>query len=176
MVSSPFLLAPTPAKLSLSNATWWIWIVHVERPAVYRDLHYKTLHWYSTYKKKLYSKLNMVSSYSCGLQQCLYCTFKLQHSQRSWLQIQRSRVRSPPLPDYLRSSGSGTGSTHSLVSTTEELLERKSSRFGLDNREYGHRDPRDTLYPQKLPLTSPTSGRRPVRIVRSRTKATEFVF
>jgi hypothetical protein len=27
----------------------------------------------------------------------------------------------------------------SLVSTTEELLERKSS--GLENREYGHRDP-----------------------------------
>jgi hypothetical protein len=50
----------------------------------------------------------------------------------------------------------------SLVSTTEELLERKSSRFGLKIREYGRRDPshwpRDTLYPQKLALTSPTSG------------------
>jgi hypothetical protein len=31
--------------------------------------------------------------------------------QSSWLQIQRSRVRSPALPDFLRSSGSGTGST-----------------------------------------------------------------
>jgi hypothetical protein len=29
----------------------------------------------------------------------------------SWLQIQRSRVRFPALPDFLRSSGSGTGST-----------------------------------------------------------------
>ena len=28
-----------------------------------------------------------------------------------WLQIQRSRVRSPALPDFLSSSGSGTGST-----------------------------------------------------------------
>jgi hypothetical protein len=30
--------------------------------------------------------------------------------QRSWLQIQRSRVRFPVLPDFL-STGSGTGST-----------------------------------------------------------------
>jgi hypothetical protein len=29
----------------------------------------------------------------------------------------------------------------SLVSTTEELLEIKSSGFGLENREYGRRDP-----------------------------------
>jgi hypothetical protein len=29
----------------------------------------------------------------------------------------------------------------SLVSTIEELLERKSSVFGLENREYGRRDP-----------------------------------
>jgi hypothetical protein len=32
-------------------------------------------------------------------------------SQISWLQIQRSRVRFPALPDFLRSSGSETGST-----------------------------------------------------------------
>jgi hypothetical protein len=42
----------------------------------------------------------------------------------------------------------------SLVSTTEELLERNSSGSGLENREYGRRDPsrrpRDTLYPQKV--------------------------
>jgi hypothetical protein len=31
--------------------------------------------------------------------------------QSSWLQIQRSRVRFPALPDFLRNSGSGTGST-----------------------------------------------------------------
>jgi hypothetical protein len=36
----------------------------------------------------------------------------------------------------------------SLVSTTEELLGRKSSGSGLENREYGRRDP------QKLALTS----------------------
>jgi hypothetical protein len=51
---------------------------------------------------------------------------------------------------------------------------------GLEYREYGRRDPlcwpRNTLYPQKLALTSSTSGGRSVGIVRSRTKATEFEF
>jgi hypothetical protein len=63
----------------------------------------------------------------------------------------------------------------SLVSTTEELLGRKSSGFGLENREYGRRDtsrrPRDTLYPQKLALTSLTSAGRSICMVSSRTKA-----
>jgi drug/metabolite transporter (DMT)-like permease len=35
-------------------------------------------------------------------------------SQNSWLQFQRSRVRFPTLRDFLRSSGSGTGSTQPL--------------------------------------------------------------
>jgi hypothetical protein len=68
----------------------------------------------------------------------------------------------------------------SPVSTTEELLERKSNGSGLENREYARKDPsrwpRVTHYPQKSPLTSPTSGGRSVGIVRSRTQATEFVF
>jgi hypothetical protein len=67
----------------------------------------------------------------------------------------------------------------SLLSTIEELLERKSSGSGLENLEYGRRDlsrwPRDNLYPQKLALTSPTSGGRSVDIVCSRTHATEFL-
>jgi hypothetical protein len=66
------------------------------------------------------------------------------------------------------------------MSTTEELLERKSSGSGLETREYGRRDPsrwpRGTLYPQTLALTSPTGGGRSVGIVRSRTQATEFSF
>jgi hypothetical protein len=48
-------------------------------------------------------------------------------------------VRFPALLVTLRSSGSGTGSTQ-LVSTTEQLLERKNSSSGLENREYGPRD------------------------------------
>jgi hypothetical protein len=89
------------------------------------------------------------------------------------------RIRFPALPDFLRSSGSGRGPLN-LVSTTEELLERKSSGSGLENREYDRRNPsrcpRGTLYPQKLALTSPTSGGRSVGIVRSRTQTTEFRF
>jgi hypothetical protein len=63
----------------------------------------------------------------------------------------------------------------SLVRITEELLERKSSGSGLENRNNGRRHPlywpRDTLYPQKLSLTSPTSGGRSVGIVHLRTKS-----
>jgi hypothetical protein len=51
----------------------------------------------------------------------------------------------------------------SLMSTSEELLGRNGSGCGLENREYGRREPsrspRGTLSPQKLALTSPTSGR-----------------
>jgi hypothetical protein len=68
----------------------------------------------------------------------------------------------------------------SLVSTTEVLLERKSSGSSLENRDYDHRYPlrwsRDTtLSAKKLALTSPTSGGRLVSIVRARTKATELL-
>jgi hypothetical protein len=60
------------------------------------------------------------------------------------------------------------------VSTTEELLERKSSGSGLESREYGSRVPsrwpRGTLYLQNLALISPTCGGR------SRTQTTKFVF
>jgi hypothetical protein len=66
----------------------------------------------------------------------------------------------------------------SLVSTTEELLERNSSGSGPENREQGRSDPspwpRGTVYRQKLALASPTSGGRSIDIVRSRIEATEF--
>jgi hypothetical protein len=66
----------------------------------------------------------------------------------------------------------------SLVSTIEELLGRNSSGCGLETREYGRGDPlrwlRDTLYPQKLALTSQTSDGRSADLVRLRAKATEF--
>jgi hypothetical protein len=62
----------------------------------------------------------------------------------------------------------------SLVSTIEELLGRKSSGSGLENREYGCTypscRPRGALYPQTLALTSPTSCGRSIDIVRSRTQ------
>jgi hypothetical protein len=67
----------------------------------------------------------------------------------------------------------------SLVSTTEELLGRKNSGSGLETEITAvgirHADHATPLYPQKMALTSPTSGGRSVSIVRSRTKATEFI-
>jgi hypothetical protein len=68
----------------------------------------------------------------------------------------------------------------SLVSTTEELLERKSSGSCLENREYGigirHADHVAISIRKKLAITSPTSGGRSVGIVRSRTQTIEFCF
>jgi hypothetical protein len=50
----------------------------------------------------------------------------LSSGQSFWLQIQRSWVRFPELPDFL--------SPLSLVRTTEELLGRNSSVSGQENR------------------------------------------
>jgi hypothetical protein len=67
------------------------------------------------------------------------------------------RDRFPALLNFLRSSGSG-----------------------LENWEYCRRDPlrwlRDTLYPQKVALTSSISGGLSVDVVCSRAQATEFSF
>jgi hypothetical protein len=66
----------------------------------------------------------------------------------------------------------------SLVSTIEELLERKSSDSGLESQEHGRGDPscwpHGTLYPRKFALTSLTRGGLSVGIVRSQTQTTEF--
>jgi hypothetical protein len=56
----------------------------------------------------------------------------------SWLQIQRSGFDSRRYQIFREVVGMEQGSL-TLVSTTEELLERKSSSFGLENRDYGHR-------------------------------------
>jgi hypothetical protein len=66
----------------------------------------------------------------------------------------------------------------SLVSTTEELLDRKVAApvykteiTALGIRRADHATP---FYRQKLAITSPTSGGRLVGIVRSLTQAMEF--
>jgi hypothetical protein len=92
--------------------------------------------------------------------------------QSSWLQIQRSGIYSRRYQIFWEVVGLERGPL-SLVSTIEELLERKISGSGLEIREYCRRDP--SRWPPKLALTSPTSGGRLVDIVRSQTQATEFV-
>jgi hypothetical protein len=66
------------------------------------------------------------------------------------------------------------------LSPSEELEQAYEIASGLGIREYCREDPlcwpRNTLYPQMLALTSPTSGERSVGIVRLRTQATEFVW
>jgi hypothetical protein len=97
--------------------------------------------------------------------------------QSSWLQIQSSGFNSRHYQIFWEVVGLERG-PHILVNTIEELLGRKSSGSCLEHREYGRGDPsrwpRGTLYPQKLALTSPTSGGRSVGIVHSRTQAREF--
>jgi hypothetical protein len=99
--------------------------------------------------------------------------------QSSWLQIQRSGFDYRHYQIFWKVVGLERGPL-SFVSTTEELLGRKSSGSGLENRDYGRKDPscwpRGILYLQKLALTSPKSDGRSVGIVRSRTEATEVLW
>jgi hypothetical protein len=111
---------------------------------------------------------------------CLYCFFYCNSPFREHpcglvvrvLTDSEVRVRFPALPDSMSSRRSGTGSTQPREYNWW-LLERESSVFGLENRDYGRRNPlrwpRDTSYPQKLAQTSPTRGSR------SRTKTAELL-
>jgi hypothetical protein len=99
--------------------------------------------------------------------------------QSSWLQIQRFGFNFRRCQIFREVVVLERGPL-SLVSTTEELLGRNNSFSGLEIREYGRGDPfhwsLDTLYPQKLTLTSPTSCGRSIGILRSWTNATEFFY
>jgi len=55
--------------------------------------------------------------------------------QSFWLQIQRSRVRSPGLPDFPSSSGSGTGSTQPREVKLRSYLNKKVAAPGSENRD-----------------------------------------
>ena len=55
--------------------------------------------------------------------------------QSFWLQIQRFRVRSPALPDFLSSSGSGTGSTQPREVKLRSYLNKKVAAPGSENRD-----------------------------------------
>jgi hypothetical protein len=65
---------------------------------------------------------------------------KITSSGSSWLQIQRPGFDSRRCQIFWEVVGLERGPL-SLVSTIEELLERKSSGSGLEIRKYGRRDP-----------------------------------
>jgi hypothetical protein len=75
------------------------------------------------------------------------------NGQSSWLQIQWSGFNSRRYHIFWEVVGLERGPL-SIVSTTEELLGRKSSGSGVETQEYGCRNPscwpRGTLYPQKV--------------------------
>jgi hypothetical protein len=75
------------------------------------------------------------------------------NAQSSWLHIQRFGFDSRRYQIFWEVVGLERG-TLSLVSTIEELIERKSRGSGLESREYGRRDlprwPRDTLLSEKV--------------------------
>jgi hypothetical protein len=81
--------------------------------------------------------------------------------QNSWLQIQRPGFDPQLYQIFWEVIGLERG-TLSLVSTIEEILERKSSGSGLETRDYCRSDPscwpRDILYLQTLALSSPIIG------------------
>jgi hypothetical protein len=114
----------------------------------------------------------MSNVYSQNLHGDRFCGLVI---KSSWLKIQRSGFDSQRYHIFWVVVGLKRCPL-SLVSTNEALLGRKSSGSGL--REYGRRDPshwpRDTLYPQRLTLASPTGGGRSVGTVRSWTQATKF--
>jgi hypothetical protein len=70
--------------------------------------------------------------------------------QSSWLQISGA-------PDFQKVAGLERGPLN-LVSTSEEILGRKSSGSGIGNSKYGRMESvlitRHLIYPQKLTLTS----------------------
>jgi hypothetical protein len=95
----------------------------------------------------------------------------------SWLRIQRSGFDSRRYQIFCEVVDLERGPL-SLINTTEELIWRNSSGSCLESWKYTRGDPlrwpRDTLYPQTMALTSPTSDGRSVGIVRLQIRATEF--
>jgi hypothetical protein len=92
--------------------------------------------------------------------------------QSSWLQIQRYGFDSQRYQIFSKLMSLERGPL-SLVSATEELLERKSSVSGLENLNYGCGGSVALTMQHPSKLTSPTSGGRSVSIVSSWTQVME---
>jgi hypothetical protein len=134
--------------------------------------------------KKLQCFLFIVCLFVCGsifalvclIPRVVFCVWFL-CGQSSWLQIQRFWVDSLHYQIFWKVMGLEQGPL-SLMGTIKEMLGRKSSCSGLEYREYSigiRYATHNTLCPQNLALTSPTSCSCLVCIVCSRTEAAEFV-
>jgi hypothetical protein len=95
--------------------------------------------------------------------------------QSSWLQIQRSQVLFPALPDYLRSNGSGTRSTQPREYNWVATWKKYSGSSLVNGLEDLLCWPHDTFYLQKVGSNVASSGSWSVSIVHSQTETTEFV-
>jgi hypothetical protein len=91
----------------------------------------------------------------------------------SWLQIHRPGLNSRHYQIFWEVVGLERGPL-SLMSTTEELLGRKRSGSGLENTEYGFRDPLQQPLSTNVGSNFAGKGSHSVSIVHSRSKATEF--
>jgi hypothetical protein len=107
------------------------------------------------------SPLCMVKSFTY---QCFRLGISSPHRQRyftsvEWAPAQRSGFDSRLFQIFWGVVGRERGPL-SLVNTIEKLVERKSSGSGQENRDYVRKDPSVHVAssPQKLTLTSPTSG------------------
>jgi hypothetical protein len=84
------------------------------------------------------SALQIVSNFVCIFTPCMYARPLWSSGQSSWLHIQRSGFDSRRYKIFWEVVGLERGPL-SLVNTTEELLERKSSVSGLENQDYDRR-------------------------------------
>jgi hypothetical protein len=125
----------------------------------------------------VYVNVNHQVSYPYRTTDKIIILYILSFGQSSWLQIKRSGFDSQGYHIFWEVVCLERGPL-SLVSTIEELLERKSSGSGLENREDSRGDPsrwpRGTLYLQKLALTPPTNGGHSIGMVHSRTHTMDF--
>ena len=129
---------------------WQYWAVsarHAEAKTNWQVHCFDVLHWRCAFIRSALLVLGVTVLKSVSLSsdvnadiptvkptRCTNFTNYLFSGQSFWLQIQRSRVRFPALPDFLSSSRSGTGSTQPLeVNWGATWI--KSSGSGPENRD-----------------------------------------
>jgi hypothetical protein len=102
--------------------------------------------------KHLFSQLSVFQiMYKICTFPCICWLLLWSSGQSSWLQVQRSGFDSRLYQIFWVVVGLERGPL-SLVSTIDPLLGRKSSGSGLENRDYGHRDP--PRWPHDTPLST----------------------